>query len=127
MNRCLGSRPLRALRRGLSIPSATLRRSSARSLRGVAAQPGKACCAASTAASTSGSEPAEISAIGCSSIGEMSVKVASDLTRSPPIQCRVSTSTPSTVAVVIRAPVCGSRWFVGSIAVWRSAGPTSYR
>ena len=36
-------------------------------------------------------EPAEISAIGCSSIGEMSVNVVSDATRSPPIQCRVST------------------------------------
>jgi len=34
--------------------------------------------------------------MGSSSIGETSVKVDSEATRSPPIQCSVETSTPST-------------------------------
>ena len=50
-------------------------------LLGIAAESGKACWAASTAASTSGSEPAETSAIGCSSIGEISGNADSDATR----------------------------------------------
>ena len=46
-----------------------------------------------------------------SSMGEMSSNVVADATRSPPIQCLVSISTPSTVAVVIlvrlvRSSVC---------------------
>ncbi len=82
------------------MPSATLRSNAARSARGNAAQAGKARRAACTAASTSAAPPAEISAIGCSSMGEMSVKVSAEATRSPPIQCRVSTVTPSTVAPI---------------------------
>src|SRR5215469_13494120 len=72
---------------------------SARSSRGIAAQPGKACCAAATAWATSGAAPAATSASGCSSMGETSVKVRVDATRWPPIQCRVLTVTPSTTAV----------------------------
>ena len=45
-----------------------------------------------------------------SSIGEMSVNVDADATRRPPIQCRVSTSTPSTVI-----------WLPGSSASARGA------
>src|SRR5262249_23750495 len=63
----------------------------------MAAHDGNAACAAATAASTSPALPAEISASGCSSIGETSVKVRAEPTRRPPIQCRVSTATPSTV------------------------------
>ena len=43
-------------------------------------------------------------AIGCSSMGEMSVNVSAEATRSPPIQCRVSTVTPSTVAPISWVP-----------------------
>ena len=71
---------------------------SLRSLTESAAQAGNAARAAATAASTSDAVPAWISASGCSSIGEMSVKVLADATRCPPIQCRVSTWTPSTIA-----------------------------
>jgi hypothetical protein len=46
----------------------------------------------------------------------MSVNVDSDETRSPPIQCRVSTSTPSTVAVVIRGPCLSLEVVRGSTA-----------
>ena len=65
----------------LSMPSATRCRMSARSSRGIAAQRGKACCAAATAWSTSGAPPAAISASGCSSMGETSVKVREEATR----------------------------------------------
>ena len=53
---------------------------------GVAAQLLKAWQAARTAASASASAPRAISAIGRSSTGEISVKVAAELTRRPPIQ-----------------------------------------
>jgi hypothetical protein len=52
--------------------------------------------AASTAAFASSTPPRATSAIGSSSIGEMSVKVEREGTRSPPIQWSVETSTPST-------------------------------
>jgi len=51
--------------------------------------------AASTAAAASSAPPRATSAIGVSSIGEMSEKVEPDATRSPPIQCSVETSIPS--------------------------------
>jgi hypothetical protein len=52
--------------------------------------------AASTAAAASSAPPRATSAIACSSIGEMSVKVEREGTRSPPIQWSIETSTPST-------------------------------
>ena len=65
----------------LSMPSAIRCRMSARSSRGSAAQPGNACWAAATARSTSAAPPAATSASGCSSMGEMSVKVRAEATR----------------------------------------------
>lgn len=82
-----------------SMPSATRRRMSLRSLTDRAAHAGKAARAAATAASTSVAVPAWTSASGVSSIGEMSVNVLAEATRWPPIQWRVSTSTPSTIAM----------------------------
>jgi hypothetical protein len=59
-------------------------------------QVSKPFLAASTAAFASSTPPRATSAIGSSSIGEMSVKVEREGTRSPPIQWSVETSTPST-------------------------------
>lgn len=87
-----------------STPSATACRSRARSSRLVPAQAGKARRAAATAASTSAAPPRAISASGLSPIGETSVNVPADRTRSPPIQCPGSTATPATVAIA--APPC---------------------
>jgi hypothetical protein len=55
---------------------------------------------------TSGSPPRAISAISVSSIGETSVKVVAEAIRRPPIQCRVSTSTPA----------AGLAWLAGADA-----------
>jgi hypothetical protein len=55
--------------------------------------------AAATAAAASCSPPRATSAIGCSSIGEMSVNASGDPTRLPPIQWSVETSMPSMMAV----------------------------
>ena len=81
-----------------STPSAMACRIRARSAGGTAPQAGKARAAAVTAASASAACPLATSAIGVSSMGEMSVNVAADATRWPPIQCRVSTATPATWA-----------------------------
>ena len=81
-----------------STPSAMACRIRARSAGGTAPQAGKARAAAVTAASASAAWPLATSAIGVSSMGEMSVNVAADATRWPPIQCRVSTATPATWA-----------------------------
>ena len=55
--------------------------------------------------------PRATSAIGCSSIGETSVNALGEPTRSPPIQCSVETSMPSTTArlVVLPSPVSEER------------------
>jgi hypothetical protein len=79
-----------------SISSPTRWRISARSLSDVVPQVSKPFLAASTAAFASSTPPRATSAIGSSSIGDMSVNVAEEPTRSPPIQCSVETSTPST-------------------------------
>ena len=84
-----------------SMPSASRRRIAERSATGSAAHAGKAARAARTARSTSSSPPAEISPSSVSSMGETSVNVEADATRSPLIQCRVSTSTPSTSIVLM--------------------------
>ena len=65
-----------------------------------AAQAGNAARAAATARSTSSAPAAWTWAISVSSIGDTSAKVSAEATRSPPIQCRRSTATPSTTAVV---------------------------
>ena len=83
------------------IPAATARRTAARSAGGTAAQPRKAARAASTAASTSAAPPRATSAMGSSSIGDTSVKVAGEATLRPPIQWRVSTATPATCAMLV--------------------------
>jgi hypothetical protein len=59
-------------------------------------QVSKPFLAASTASEASSAPPRATSAIGSPSIGEMSMKVEPDGTRSPPIQWSVETSTPST-------------------------------
>jgi hypothetical protein len=58
-------------------------------------QVSKPFLAASTAAFASSTPPRATSAIGSSSIGEISVKVEREGTRSPPIQWSVETSTSS--------------------------------
>ena len=79
-----------------SISSPTRWRISARCLSAIDPQVSKPFFAASTALDASSAPPRATSAIGSSSIGEMSVKVESEGTRSPPIQWSVETSTPST-------------------------------
>jgi hypothetical protein len=76
---------------------------SARSFGAIEPQVSKPFLAASTAASASFAPPRAISAIGVSSIGETSVKVEADATRSPPIQWSVETSTPSTATRSLRS------------------------
>ena len=95
-SRCRGSRPCAISGARSSISSPTRWRISARCLSAIEPQVSKPFFAASTAALASSTPPRATSAIGSSSIGEMSVKVESDGTRSPPIQCSVETSTPST-------------------------------
>jgi hypothetical protein len=65
-------------------------------LRSIEPHDSKPFLAASTAAAASSAPPRATSAIGSSSIGEISVKIEPDRTRSPPIQWSVETSTPST-------------------------------
>src|SRR5690348_2100730 len=82
-------------------PAAIARNAAARSGGGAAAQPLNAARAALTAASTSAAPPRAISAMTASSIGDTSVNVAGEATLRPPIQWRVSTSTPATRAVLV--------------------------
>ena len=84
-----------------SIPSATFSRMAERSATGSAAQAGNAALAAATAASTSAWPPRLTSAMTVPSSGETSSNVVALATRSPPIQCRVSISTPATTALVM--------------------------
>ena len=87
-----------------STPSARRCSTSARSLGGVEPHVALAARAAATARSASSAPPRATSAIGCSSIGETSVKAPVDPTRSPPIQCSVETSMPSTTARLVVLP-----------------------
>ena len=86
-----------------SISSPTRRMISARCFGAIGSQVSKPFLAASTAASASSTPPRATSAIGVSSIGEISEKVEADATRSPPIQWSVETSTPSTSTRSLRA------------------------
>lgn len=89
-----------------STPSAMACRMRARSALGVAAQAGKAAFAAATAASASVAVPRAISPSVPPSMGETSVKVPAEATRSPPIQCRVSTVTPATAVMCTVMSTC---------------------